>query len=86
MHRTHGISPEVANDAINDPSRVLLVPDYNSTSGLSSRIIGYSEIADAIITVIVLERNGVEYGVNGWPANAKDRRIYANEWEGESSG
>ena len=55
---------------------VLIDPDYNSTSGQSVRIIGYSIIADEVITVIVLEHDGTEYGVNGWLANAKDRHIY----------
>lgn len=47
-----------------------------STSGQGVRVIGYSIIADDIVTVIVLEHDGTEYGVNGWSANAKDRRIY----------
>jgi hypothetical protein len=51
-------------------------PDYNSTSGQSVRIIGFSVIAEQIITVIVLEDDGVVYGVNGWVANEKDRRLY----------
>jgi hypothetical protein len=40
------------------------------TSGRSVRIIGFSEIADDIITVIVLEIDGTEYGVNGWAASS----------------
>lgn len=87
MHRKHGITPKVANDALGDASRVLIEPDYNSTSGDSIRVIGYSTLADDIITVIVLEREGIEYGVNGWSANAKDRRIYNSgsyESEGET--
>lgn len=76
MQRRHHIAPEVANDALSDANRVLIDPDYNSTSGQSVRIIGYSIIADEVITVIVLEHDGTEYGVNGWLANAKDRHIY----------
>jgi hypothetical protein len=76
MQGKHGITPEVADDALGDANRVLIDPDYNSTSGESVRIIGYSTIADDIITVIVLEHDGSEYGVNGWSANGKDRRIY----------
>lgn len=76
MQRKHGIAPAVADDALADPNRVLIDPDYNSRSGQSVRIIGYSTVADDIITVIVLTHAGTEYGVNGWPANAKDRRIY----------
>jgi hypothetical protein len=77
MRQRHGITPEVANDALGDPNRVLIDPDYNSTSGRSIRIIGFSILAEQIITVIVLEDDGVEYGVNGWVANEKDRRLYS---------
>lgn len=84
MERKHGIKPEVADDALADANRVLIDPDYNSTSGQSVRIIGYSIIADDIITVIVLENDGIEYGVNGWSANVKDRRIYNDgSYDGE---
>lgn len=76
MQRKHGITPEVADDALGDANWVFIEPDYHSTRGDSIRIIGYSTLADDIITVIVLEHEGTEYGVNGWSANAKDRRIY----------
>lgn len=84
MQRKHGIAPDVADDALGDPNRVVIDPDYNSTSGESVRIIGFSTVADAIITVIVLQDGGTEYGVNGWRANAKDRRVYSgNNDDGE---
>ncbi len=51
-------------------------PDYSNASGRSVRIIGMSVLAEEIITVIVLEDDGIEYGVNGWMANEKDRRLY----------
>ena len=76
MQRKHGITAEVAEDALGDANRVVIDPDYNSTSGESIRIIGYSVLANDVITVIVLEHAGTEYGVNGWSANVKDRRIY----------
>jgi len=76
MKRKHGITAEVADDALGDANRVVIDPDYNSTSGESIRIIGYSILANDIITVIVVEHEGTDYGVNGWSANAKDRRIY----------
>ena len=47
-----------------------------NASGESIRIIGYSTISDDIISVIVLEHEGTEYGVNGWSANVRDRGIY----------
>jgi hypothetical protein len=76
MHANHGISVSVANDALADANRVVINPDYNSTSGRSVRIIGYSMLAEALVTVIVLSDGGVDYGVNGWLANEKDQRIY----------
>ena len=80
MHASHGISVQVANDALADPDRVVIDPDYNSRTGRSVRIIGYSMLAQGIVTVIVtvivLSDGGVDYGVNGWLANEKDQRIY----------
>lgn len=81
MQRLHGVTPEVADDALGDANRVVIDPDYNSTSGRSVRIIGCSIIADDIITVIVLANDGIEYGVNGWSANTRDRRIYSEDAE-----
>ncbi len=72
----HGVTPEEADEALDDPERVLIDPDYNSTSGRSARIIGFSRSADDLITVIVLRDEGVTYGVNAWRSNARDRRIH----------
>lgn len=76
MDANHGISVPVANDALADANRVVIDPDYNSITGRSVRIIGYSILAEALVTVIVLSDDGVDYGVNGWLANEKDQRIY----------
>ena len=54
----------------------MIDPDYNSTSGRSVRIIGFSQTANGLIAVIVLEDEGVTYGVHAWRANARDRLIY----------
>lgn len=75
----HGISIAVANEALADTNRVVIEPDYNSASGRSIRVIGYSVLAESVITVIVLPHRGVDYGVNAWLANEKDRRIYREE-------
>jgi hypothetical protein len=84
MERKHRISPAIADEALEDPNRVVIDPDYNSESGRSVRIIGFSVTAAEVITVIVLENDGTEYGVNGWAANEKDRRLYADGSEGEA--
>jgi hypothetical protein len=86
MEKRHGLTPAVANDALGDPDRVVIDPDYNSTSGRSVRIIGFSVMTQEIITVIVLEQDGVEWGVNGWAANEKDRRLYNERGEGGTDG
>jgi len=84
MQRKHGVAPAIADEALEDPNRVVIDPDYNSESGRSVRIIGFSVTEDDVITVIVLENDGTEYGVNGWTANEKDRRFYAAGSEGEA--
>ncbi len=66
----------MANDAIADANRVVIIPDYNSITGRGVRIIGYSILISAIVTVIALSNGGVDYGVNGWLANEKDQRLY----------
>lgn len=71
-----GLSPVEANEAIDDPERVVIDPDPATKSGRGVRIIGYSTTAKAALTVIVLDDKGVTYGVNAWKANARDQRIY----------
>ena len=79
----HGVTPEEANDALTDENRVVLDPDYASVSGLSVRVIGYSELAGKLLTVIALRDEGVEYGVNAWEVDKRDQRIY--DTKGESN-
>ena len=74
--KKHDVVPPEANEALLDPERIVIDPDYNSASGRSVRIIGFSKTADDLITVIVLTDEGVTYGVNAWRSNARDRRIY----------
>lgn len=76
MEVRHGIPPFIADDALRDPARVTVSPDYNSASGRSIRVIGYSVLADQLITVILLPDGDTVHGVYGWPANDRDRRIY----------
>jgi hypothetical protein len=81
MFDKHGVSAFLAAEATADPDRVLLEPDYNSASGESVRIIGYSPSSGEVLSIIAMSLNGREIGINGWLANEKDRRIY-----GERSG
>jgi hypothetical protein len=41
----HGVTPDEADEALGDPERIVIDPDYNSTSGRSVRIIGFSQTA-----------------------------------------
>lgn len=74
--RKHAVWPAQADEALADPVRVVIDPDYNSTSGRSVRIIGFSQTLDDLITVITLADGGVTYGVNAWRSNVRDRRLY----------
>lgn len=90
MRAKHGITSVIADEALGDPNRVVVDPDYNSTSGQSVRIIGFSTTLDEIITVIVVVADELAYGATGWLANAKDRRLYNDgphdEEEGDAGG
>lgn len=64
---------------MNDPERAVLEPDPASHSGISVRIIGWSQTANAVLTVIVLNHEGREYGVNAWRSNSTDLHRYREE-------
>jgi len=78
---SHDVTPSEANEAVSDPERVVIEPDYDSVSGRSVRIIGFSQTMGDVLTVIVLTYEDVTYGVNAWRSNVRDRRIYK---EGEA--
>ncbi|ODQ84907.1 transposase [Mycolicibacterium holsaticum] len=72
----HEITPEQANEAHDDPDAVVFDPDYNSRTGESIRTIGYSTGKGAVLTVISVIANGVEFGASAWKSNSRDRRYY----------
>lgn len=77
MQEGHGVSVEQAEEALADERRVVFEPDYASRSGQSVRVIGYSESADKVLTVIVVtDDEGKEWGGSGWPANQRDQMYY----------
>ncbi len=77
MLESHGITVEQAEEALADPNRVVFEPDYASVSGSSVRIIGHSQGAEQLVTVIVVvDEQGKEWGASGWPANLRDRAYY----------
>ena len=79
MLARHGIHPAWANEALDDPDRLVITPDPASKSGRAVRTIGWSYTANRIITVITLVDNGRLHGVNGWVANSNDQRLYREE-------
>lgn len=76
IERKHGVTSAQADEALADDNAVVFNPDYNSKSGESVRTIGESASFGDILTVITVEEDGVNYGVNAWKANERDRRYY----------
>lgn len=76
MWGNHGVSVSQASEALADPDRVLIQPDYNSRSGNSDRVIGYSHSFEDLLTIILVRNEGAVYGANGWRSNDKDRALY----------
>ncbi len=84
MEERHGITVEQAEEALADPNRIVFEPDYASISNSSIRVVGYSEQAGRLLTVIVVvDEDGKEWGGSGWSANARDRRYYERGAEHE---
>lgn len=82
MQGGHGVTVEQAEEALADPNRVVFEPDYASISGSSVRIVGYSETAGRVLTVIVVvDGDGKAWGGSGWPANTKDQGYYERSGE-----
>jgi len=75
----HSIHPAWANEALEDPDRVVITPDPASKSGRAARTIFWSHTANRIIAVITLVDNGRLHSVNGWVANSSDQRLYREE-------
>jgi uncharacterized DUF497 family protein len=74
----HQVTPAQADEALDDPDRLVLDPDPASRSGASVRTIGYCASRDELLSVITVEEGGVIFGVNAWPSNRRDQRKY---WE-----
>ncbi len=74
----HSIDPDHASEAVNDPAAAWFEPDPASRSGRTARVIGYSTVANEVLTVIVLPKDspGQWWGSNAWVSNRRDRRIY----------
>jgi uncharacterized DUF497 family protein len=74
-----GLTTEQADEALDDPERVVIDPDPRSKSGESVRIIGYSYTAQAVLTVVVVYHDGQVYGGTAWKASKQELRLYRGE-------
>lgn len=72
----HDVTPQQANEALNDPNAVIFDPDYNSNSGDSVRTIGYSISARHVLSVLTIKSDDAVYGANAWQSNSRDRHYY----------
>ena len=75
----HSLTPSLANEALDDPNRMVIAPDPSSASGRTVRVIGWSSTIGRLITVIVLPDGETVWGVNAWPSNSTDQRRYREE-------
>jgi hypothetical protein len=71
-----GFNVEQANEAPEDPERLVIDPDQRSVTGDSVRIIGYSSTAQEVLTVVVVIHGGRVYGATAWRANKHECRLY----------
>lgn len=71
-----GLTVEQADEALEDPERLVIDPDPRSVTGDSLRIIGYLHTAQQVLTVVVVIRDGRVYGATTWRANRHELRLY----------
>ncbi|MDR0286061.1 MAG: hypothetical protein LBI33_14415 [Propionibacteriaceae bacterium] len=65
-----------AAEARRDDNAAVIDPDYNSRSGQSLRLIGWSASAGFLVTVIVVRYEGRLFAASAWRSNQKDQRLY----------
>jgi uncharacterized DUF497 family protein len=71
-----GLTVEQADEALEDPERLVIDPDPRSVTADSVRIIGYSSTAQEVLTVVVVIHDGQVYGATAWRANKHELRLY----------
>lgn len=78
MWDRHQVAVSEADEAVADIDAVWFDPDPHSRSGRGVRVIGYCYSRRALLTLILVHREGgVSYwGANGWESNSSDRRRY----------
>jgi len=78
MLTRHGITPQQADEVLEDDNAIWDDPDPSGKSGLTIRIVGWSYTRREVITVIYLpDVDGDLHGVNGWVTKSgRDRTRY----------
>jgi len=85
MLERHGVTPEQAEEALADDTRIVFEPDYASQSGQSVRVIGFAPSIGAVTVIVVLDDVGKEWGGSAWKANQRDAGYYsARREEGDA--
>ena len=65
----HHVTIAQANEALTDPNRVVINPDYASISGRGIRTIGYSASFGGLLSVMTwIDQHGVERGTTAFRA------------------
>ena len=81
--REFDVEPEWATEAALDERRKV-ARDTASKSGRAIRVVGWSDGARRVLTVLLVPKghagDGAWWGVNAWAANSRDARHY--RWEG----
>ena len=76
MKDRHGVTVAQALQALHDPRAVQFTPDYNSKSGDSIRVVGWSNSANSLLSIILVVGDDGLYGATGWRSNERDKRYY----------
>jgi uncharacterized DUF497 family protein len=85
MFERHHVTTHQADQALHDPERVVIQPDYASRSGESVRVIGFCpSLGDMLTVIVVVDEGGHEYGASAWKSNQRDRHIYHHAKEGNA--
>ncbi len=84
MLERHGITPEQAEEALSDDTRVVFEPDYASRSGQSVRVMGFApSVGDVLTVIVVIDEHGKQWGGSAWRSNRRDVTYYSGNMEGD---
>jgi uncharacterized DUF497 family protein len=76
MWERHQITPEQAEEVLDDPYLLAREPDPTSRSGETDRYIGEVRSLDILALIVLNVEDGERRGINCWPASRQDRKEY----------